>query len=124
MLVRPREIGGMTVVCATHLKHVRLGGLDRRLKGVVAFAPRAVLVKTVDRTVALLGGLPEATTSDDEVRAYVETLLAADRIAFLPGETRYGIKSATKKDTRLRLPTHAVHTAGATKVLRRVRFAC
>jgi hypothetical protein len=123
MLVEPREIGGLTVVCATHLKHVSLGGLDRRLKGVVAVAPRPVLLRPVDRTVALLGGVPEATTSDDEVKAFVETLIASDRIAF-DRAARSGIKSAVKQDVRLRLPTHAVHKVGATKVLRRVRFAC
>jgi hypothetical protein len=123
MLVEQREIGGQTVVCATHLKHVPLGALDRRLRGVVAVAPRPVLVRSVDRTVALLGGMPEATTSDDEVKAFVETLLTSDRIAF-DRRARSGIKSAARQDVRLRLPTHAVHTVGATKVLRRVRFAC
>lgn len=123
MLVEQREIGGLTVVCATHLKQVPLGGLDRRLRGVVAVAPRPVLVRSVDRTAALLGGMPEATTSDDEVKAFVETLLASDRIAF-DRPARSGIKSGSKQDVRLRLPTHAVHKVGATKVLRRVRFAC
>jgi hypothetical protein len=123
MLVEQREIGGLTVVCATHLKQVPLGGLDRRLRGVVAIAPRPVLVRSVDRTVALLGGLPEATTSDDEVKAFVETLLTSGRIAF-DRSARSGIKSGAKQDVRLRLPTHAVHTVGATRVLRRVRFAC
>lgn len=123
MLVKPREIGGLWVVCATHLKHVPLGGLDRRLKGVVAVAPRPVLVRSVDRTVALLGGMPEATTSDDEVRTFVETLLTSDRIAF-DRAARSGIKAAGRQDVRLRLPTHAVHKVGATRMLRRVRFAC
>lgn len=123
MLVQQREIGGLTVVCATHLKHVPLGGLDRRLRGVVAVAPRPVLVRSVGRTAALLGGVPEATISDDEVKAFVETLLTSDRIAF-DRSARSGIKSAARKDTRLRLPTHVVDRVGATKVLRRVRFAC
>lgn len=123
MLVEQREIGGLTVVCATHLKQVPLGGLDRRLRGVVAVAPQPVLVRSVDRTAALLGGMPEATTSDDEVKAFVETLLTSDRIAF-DRPARSGIKSGARQDVRLRLPTHAVHKVGATKVLRRVRFAC
>src|SRR5512146_1972083 len=100
-----------------------IGGLDRRLRGVVAVAPRPVLVRSVDRTAALLGGMPEATTSDDEVKAFVETLLTSDRIAF-DRPARSGIKSGARQDVRLRLPTHAVHKVGATKVLRRVRFAC
>ncbi len=124
LLVRAHDIGEQRVMRATHLRHVALGQLDNRLKGVVAAAPQSVLLGAVDKTVAILGGLPEATASDDEVRTFVETLLATDRIAFQGTEVRYGIKAAAKQDTRLRLPTHAVHTMGSTKLLRRVRFAC
>jgi hypothetical protein len=124
LLLQAQDIGGRRVVRATHLRHVSLGQLDKRLKGVVAAAPQPVLVEAVDNTAAILGGLPEPTASDDEVRTFVETLLASDRIAFAGTSARYGIKAAAKKDTRLRLPTHAVHKVGSTKLLQRVRFAC
>jgi hypothetical protein len=83
-----------------------------------------VLVGAVNKTAAILGALPESTAGDDEVRTFVETLLAADRIAFAGTSARYGIKSSSRKDTRLRLPTHAVNRVGGMKLLRRVRFAC
>ena len=124
LVVLAHVIGGRRVVRVTHLRHVALGPLDRRLKGVVALASQAVLVETVGKTAAILGGLPEAVAGDDDVKTYVATLLEADRIAFAGTEARDGIKSSLAKDRRMRLPTHVVHKEGATKVLRRVRFAC
>jgi hypothetical protein len=124
LVVQAQDIGGRRVVRATHLRQVSLGQLDKRLKGVVAAAPQLVLVEAVDKTAAILGGLPEPAASDDEVRSFVETLLASNRIAFEGTSVRHGIKAAAKKDTRMRLPTHAVHKVGSTKVLQRVRFAC
>ena len=124
VLVSAHDIAGVRVVRATHLRHVPLGKLDNRLKGVVAMVSQRVLVGAVDKTAAILGGLPESTAGDDEVHTFVATLLAADRIAFAGTSARYGIKSSMRKDIRLRLPTHAVHKVGSTKVLRRVRFAC
>jgi hypothetical protein len=124
MVVTAHDIAGVRVVRATHQRHVALGTLDSRLKGVFAVASQRVLIGINNRTAAILGGLPESTAGDAEVHTFVQTLLAADRIAFLGTSARYGIKSATRKDTRLRLPTHAVHRVGGTRVLRRVRFAC
>jgi hypothetical protein len=124
LFVQVHEIGGRRVVRAVHLRHVALGPLDRRLRGVVAIATQPVLLETMGKTAAILGGLPESTASDDEVQTFVSTLLTADRIAFESTAARYGIKSSFRKDRRLRLPTHAVHKAGSTKLLRRVRFAC
>jgi len=119
-----QEIGGQKVVRATHLKHVPLGQLDKRLEGVVAVAPQPVLVGAVDksRAGAILGGVPEPVASEDEVKAFVTTLLETDRIAFDSKAARYGI-AGKKRDARMRLPTHVIHKEGKEKVLRRVRFA-
>jgi hypothetical protein len=103
---------------------VDLGGLDRKLRGVVVLVPEPVLVGSMARTATILGALPEATASEDEARIFVGTLLAANRIAYEGKSTRQGIRSATTSDQRKRLPTHAVQQMGATKVLRRIRFAC
>jgi hypothetical protein len=124
VLVSAHDIGGVRVVRATHQRHVALGKLDNRLKGVVAMVSQRVLVGAVNKTAAILGGFPESTAGDDEVHTFVATLLAADRIAFAGTSARYGIKSSARKDIRLRLPTHAVHRVGGMKLLRRVRFAC
>ena len=63
--------------------YVPLGQLDKRLEGVVAVAPQPVLVGAVDksRAGAILGGVPEPIASEDEVKAFVTTLLETDRIA-------------------------------------------
>lgn len=124
VVVTAHDIAGVRVVRATHMRHVALGKLDNRLKGVIAVACQRVLVGAMNKTATILGGLPESTAGDDEVHTFVATLLAADRIAFAGTSARYGIKSSQRKDIRLRLPTHAVQRVGGTKVLRRVRFAC
>jgi hypothetical protein len=124
MTVRQSVIAGKPVMQATHLREVPLGEVDSRLKGVVAIAPEPVLVGSVNKTAAILGGLPEPTASTDEVTAFVQTLLESNRIAFESKEVRQGIKSPKSGDERKRLPTHAIHAKGGKKVLERVRFAC
>jgi hypothetical protein len=125
MMVVPTEIAGNKMIRATHLKHVQLGQLDKRLVGVVAIAPQLVLVGAMEktRTAAILGGVPEPIASEDEVKAFVATLLETNRISFEEKTARYGIPGK-KKDIRRRMPTHVVHKEGNAKVLRRVRFAC
>ncbi len=124
IVVRRGEIAGEPVVRATHLREVPLGELDNRLKGVVAVAPEPVLVGSVRKRAAILGELPEPTASSQEVTTFVQTLLESNRIAFVRDAVRRGIGSAVAADERKRLPTHAVRTVGAKKVLERVRFAC
>jgi hypothetical protein len=122
--VRPTVIAGQRVAHAAHLREIPLAKLDRRLKGVVTLVPEPVLLGSADRTVAILGALPEAAATADEVNAFVASLLAADRIAFAPEDVKGGIGSAVKRDRRKRLPTHAVHALRGRRVLRRVRFSC
>ena len=123
MLVRAAAIAGRSVVKATHLRQVPLGDMDSKLKGVVAVVPEPVLVGSASPTAAILGELPESTATIDEVKAFVETLLQSNRIAFDRESVRAGIKGATG-DERLRLPTHTVREVGRQKTLQRVRYAC
>ena len=131
--VAPLEMGGERMVKAVHNREVPLTGLSERLRGVVAFAPESVLVGTVGRRSAIMSALPEPTTTTDEVRHYVESLLAHDRIAFEPEPrtTRGATRGATRGTaqpapiTRSKpdhLPTHAVRTRGNKKMLVRLRF--
>ncbi len=124
MTVRQSSIAGRSLVQATHLREVSLGHMDSKLKGVVAMAPEQVLVGSEHRTGAILGALPEPTASTDEVTAFVQTLLASNRIAFEGKAVSQGIKSATASDERKRLPTHAIRREDGKKVLQRVRFSC
>ena len=122
LMIAAHDIGGERVVRATALRRVALGGLDKRLAGVFAIAPQPVLVGAVANATAILGGVPEPGGAEDEVNAFVATLLEANRIAF-DREARKGIKGK-RGDNRMRLPTHVIHQEGKAKVLRRVRFAC
>lgn len=124
LIVRRGIIGGQPVVRATHVREVPLGAMDSRLKNVVAKVPEPVLVGSVDRTAAILGELPEPVASSQEVEAFVQTLLASDRIAFERSALRSGLKSSLARDERKRLPTHTIREAAGKKILERVRFAC
>lgn len=125
MMVARHEIAGEKMIQATHVMQVPLGQLDKRLQGVFALAPQPVLVGVMERqgAAAILGGVPDPATSEDEVKTFVATLLEANRIAF-DQKDREGMKSKKRGDVRLRLPTHEIRQEGAKKVLRRMRFAC
>lgn len=87
--------------------------------------PESVLVGASGGRAAILGGLPEKSTTADEVHAFVESLLENEAIAF------EGAKSAaeTRRTTPAETPvsprsTHAVRTRGGKKFLVRTGFVC
>lgn len=126
------EIGDEKVTEVVHQREVPLTGLDSRLKGVVAIAPEPVLVKPEGGMSALASALPDASTSTDEVHAFVETLLEHNRIAFDGRSRATSKKRAAKKlsavvaagEELVDIPTHIVETRGGKKVLTRIRFLC
>ena len=117
--VTPHEVAGQTVIKAVHRRRVPLGKLHRRLKGVVAPAVESVLVGAGAARAVVLGHLPDARTTVDEVHHFVRTLLERDAVAFTAG--RGPRKPAPE---RRRLPTHALQKRKGATVLRRIRFAC
>lgn len=134
--VRPLAMLGEGVAEAVHRREVSLGNVDTRLRGVVAFAAEPVLIGRSGARAAVLGALPEATRTEDEVGAFVETLLRNGRIA-LDGNPKGGAKKAAKKATKKRgmvaaaadaasnnISTHTIRTIGGKKVLTRIRFLC
>ena len=116
MVVRRRDIGGASVVQAVHHREVSLGGVSRRLKGVVALAPEGVLVGGSGRRAAVLGALPEASATTDEVESYVDSLVTHDRID-------YGEKGVANR-SRMTWHSHVIRWVGGRRVLTRTRFAC
>ena len=116
MVVRRRDLGGESVVQAVHQREVPLGGLSPRLKGVVALAPEGVLVGGSGRRAAVLGAMPDASATTDEVESFVDSLLTHERIDF------------GKKHVAPRRPvtwhSHAIRPRGGRRVLTRTRFAC
>jgi len=102
-------------------KNERVG---ERLKGVSALAPEEMLVRAGGaRRAALVGALPDATSSRDEVLTYVETLLKSGALA-LDAPPRRGARrgvAAAAIAAPTRLPTHAIQGTKE-RVLVRLRF--
>jgi hypothetical protein len=125
--IRPLAMLGEGVAEAVHRREVSLGDVDKRLRGVVAFAAEPVLVGRSGTRAAVLGALPQQTRTEDEVGAFVETLLKNGRIA-LDGRPKAGAKkslmAAMPKPKSNNVPTHVIRSVGGKKVLTRIRFLC
>lgn len=120
MVVKRRAIGGRAIVQAVHQREVPLGEISPRLRGVIALAPEGVLVGRSGRRAAVLGGLPEAAATTDEVEAYVESLVAHDRIDYGPRQHAAGAAGSRRSSWH----SHGVQTVAGRRVLRRLRFSC
>jgi hypothetical protein len=93
-----------------HQRFVKLGSIDKRLRGVEASATESVLVGAGPASPEILGALPEPAATADEVTAFVEGLLENGRIQL-----------EAKASAAFR-PTHAIRQRWGRKVLTRVRF--
>jgi Fungalysin metallopeptidase (M36) len=115
------NVFGTRVVNVVHTRDVPLGGLDDRLKGVVAVAHEQVLVGGSGGRAAIMGALPHAEDTDAEVKSFVESLLKHGRIELGGKSKKKGLVASVNRggDT-----THAIKTEGGKKVLRRIRFRC
>jgi hypothetical protein len=114
------ELGGRAIAQAVHQRPVSLAALDRRLKGVVVPAVESVLVGGSSARAVILGQLPDARATIDEVQHFVRTLLTGGALAF--GALKR-VASRTAADGPF-LPTHTLHTRAGKKILRRIRFTC
>jgi len=129
-----------TVAEATHQREVELGQVDKRLKGVVALASEATLVGSSGGRAAIMSVLPEPNQTEDEVTAYVETLVKYDRIDFGASKSR-GKSTGSKRKSAVATPTrgqkhsqsirelkqphtHAIRKRGDKSVLVRLGFLC
>jgi hypothetical protein len=133
--VRARPTLGEGIAEAVHRREVSLGKLHSALRGVVGYAAESVLVGSSGRRAAILGGLPESNRTEDEVTAFVETLLKNGRIALgrrtAPAAkrgTRGGrtalVAGAATDGSRPTPYTHVIRSVGGKKVLTRVRYLC
>ena len=119
--VSQAEVHGEKVVRAMHRREVALDGIDKRFSGVTAYAAEPMFVGTMGKSAVLLGALPEQNTTESEVKSYVRSLVAHDRISFEP-ETRQAI--STDNDATSTRTTHKIVTRRGKKVLVRVRMLC
>jgi hypothetical protein len=120
--VTGHELGGQAIAKAVHRRGVPLGKLDRRLKGVVAPAVESVLVGASAARAVLLGHLPDARTTTDEVHHFVGTLLEHGAVAF--ATARRGATRKAAAPASPFLPTHTLQTRGGKTILKRIRFSC
>jgi len=115
------ELFGTPVATAVHTREVPLSPVDKRLKGVVALAPEPVIVGASGKRAVVLGVLPHPADTEDEVQAFVRTLIEHDRIDFGKAKkTRSASRDITTDGTK----THAIIIVGGKKVLKRLRFLC
>src|SRR5262249_17026974 len=110
---------GTRVAQAVHERTIDLGNVDKRLKGVVAYAMETALVGASGARAAILGALPEQSQTEGEVSGVVETLLQCHRIK-LDKKGRGAVAAAPNPQAH----THAIRTVGGKKVLVRLRFMC
>ena len=120
------RIGGEKVAEVLHERQVPLDSLHSRLKGVVAKAQVAVLVGDLGGRAAVLGSMPEAAATHDEVTTFVRALLKKGAIDLGQGAKRVGARSAAASVATPQLDpiTHTIKTIRGNKVLTRLRYAC
>jgi hypothetical protein len=124
MSVRTYDLGGTAVAEASHLRAVSLRGLSERLANVVALGPEPTLVGSSKRRAAVMGALPDAQMTSDEVRTFVAGLVRRGAIAYdakQVASVRAGGRGAVNSKGTL---THVVVTKQGQKVLQRLRFSC
>jgi hypothetical protein len=125
LTVAPLEIGGEEFAEAIYFREVPLTGLSERLSGVVAVAPEPVLIGASGTRSAIMSAMPDANTTNDEVRAFVESLLESDSIEFdRPRRAAVTRSAVTETPEAAPAPTHKIVTHGGKKVLERIRFVC
>lgn len=129
LLKRGLKLGITPVAEVTHRRAVDLTGLADYLNDVQAYGMESLLVGNVARSAAVMSATPDAITTEDEVRSFVEGLVARGQISHNGGDHRRGA-AATRPPTRPQPATagfpgtHQVVMRAGTKVLERQRFAC
>ena len=113
------NVFGTPVVKAVQTRNVPLGGVDNRLKGVVAVAHEPVMVGGSGGMAAVVGAMPNSTDTEAEVQSFVQSLLAHGRIDF--GKPKQGFVASSNGKAHA---THAIKKVSGKKVLRRIRFRC
>jgi hypothetical protein len=116
--VRPLELCGRRFACVFHRRRISLAPVHRRLRGVSAVTAVPVLVGDSGGHPAVIGELPEPTTTEREVHAFVESLVHNGQLD-LDGET-----AATPPNRAVPRVTHRIRTVGGQRTLQRVRFHC
>jgi len=124
------DVGGQRFASVVHSKRVALDDVDPRLRGVVMETAVPVIVGASGGRAAVMGAMPEPTSTEREVQAFVRSLIGHGQVE-MPGGTpspaaaARGPAAATRSRRGRATPevvreTHRV----VGKRLVRVRFAC
>ena len=131
MYLSPLNIGGERVAEMRHSQDVPLDALDDRLKGVIAKTQVSTLVGQSGGHAAILGGLPEANATADEVETFVRSLLKLGAIEMplanggpLVTRARSAVAGVTRAIPPVHGSTHVIRTIRGQKTLVRVRYVC
>jgi hypothetical protein len=129
-------LGAKPVAEMVFKRSVELGKINKTLTGVVAFAHDTVLVGEKNNRAAIVGSVPDPTTTEDEVLSFAESLVKTHSLLsgvstrkkfsapLRRGVRLTGVVASPTPESNQRLPTHKVSRRGKRKVLERVRFAC
>jgi hypothetical protein len=125
--IRPVELSGRRFAQVVHTQRVALGSVDRRLRGVTMPAAMPVLVGASGGRAAVIGDIPEPVSTEQEVHAFVASLVKHGQIEF-GGAAARGAAARAGAPSRRKKPmsaeTHRVVSSGRARTLERVRFNC
>jgi hypothetical protein len=122
--MRTFHLGGQPVAEAVHERAVSLKGLSPKLANVVALGTEPTLIGAANRRAAVLGALPDTQATQDEVRAYVASLVRRGAIAYDGAAAKRKRRGRGAIASPTAAPTHAIVRVGGQAVLKRVRFSC
>lgn len=125
------RLGDQTFGTVVHQRRVPLDELGPSLKGVVAMGAEATVVGANNHRAALMSVFPEASITNNEVLAFVRTLVDHGRIATNGAPAKKSVvaarpaaRGAVANESGEHLGTHRVNRTGQEALLERVRFAC
>ncbi len=132
---RAVKLGGMAMAELSHRRAIDLSGIAGFLKGVRAHGPEAILVGALPSRVgvaAVMSAVPDASATEQEVRAFVAGLAARGQIKHNgAGNTMQrsaiappGVGARKTKPTVGYPVTHRIAHRGGVKTLERACFAC
>jgi hypothetical protein len=123
--MRSYDLGGTRINEAIHDRAVPLKGLSPRLARVCAVGVEPSMVGESNHQAAVLGALPDAQSTSDEVRSFVASLVRQGAITYAgKGKGAKGAGGRGAVGGTGGAATHGVVRRKGQLVLERLRFSC
>ncbi len=119
LVMTAANVFGTAMVNVINRREISLSNLDKSLKGIVCHAHDTVMVGRSGASAAIMGAMPQAFDTDQEVQGFVKTLLEHDQIDF--GKKHGAVSGLAAKSS---IATHFIRTIGGKKMLVRRCFQC